>query len=121
MMHKSRVWSIRRIESAEELASKLSETTWCCRGGFAIGDYLFLNDATGADGAQEYAVLKTPKNPGEPHRQIESITASWMTRERLLAFIRQTLAGENDHVPWAVPVAPILEPCEAHGRCRHCA
>ncbi len=121
MMHKSRTWCVAPVATSEELAEKLAEHTWCGCTGFQIGNYLFLNDATSGDGAQEYAILKKPAAPGAPHIQIESITASWMTRERLLEFISRTLQGENDDVEWAIPFAPDLESSEQHGRCHFCA
>jgi hypothetical protein len=57
--------------------------------------YLFLNDATSADGAQEYAVIRPLPN-GE-YLQIESITFSWCRAQQALDYIRQVLAGEYDH------------------------
>jgi hypothetical protein len=76
MMHSKRRWSVVRVSSAEDLARILTETTWCCCCGFELAGYLFLNDATSADGAQEYAVVKRGAD-GEAWRQVESITFSW--------------------------------------------
>ncbi len=122
-MHKYRTWVIAHIATPEELAEKLSECTWCCCQGFAIADYLLLNDATCADGAQEYAVVKRiPQGDGTfAYRQIESITASWMNEERIVEFLCRMLAGEIDDADWAFDVAPHLETAEQHGRCHFCA
>ena len=121
MFHKNRVWSISPVATPEELAKLLSEHTWCCCNGFEIGNYLFVNDATSADGAQEYGVVKKPTKEGEPYMQIESITASWMTYERLLEFICRTLVGENDEVEWKSAITPRFESPKTHGRCHLCA
>ena len=122
MMHKSRTWCIFPIATKEDLAHKLAESTWCLCTAFEIGDYLFLNDATSEDGAAEYAVVKKPAVAGAPYIQLESITASWMSEERLLEFISRTLAGEIGlEVEWAREVQPKLETAEQHKRCHRCA
>ena len=46
MMHNDRTWCLTPAESAEDLARKLTEMTWCCCTAFAIDRYLWLNDAT---------------------------------------------------------------------------
>ncbi len=56
MFHERRVWSVSPVASAEELAKKLTEMIWCCCNAFELGGYLWLNDSTCPDGAQEYAV-----------------------------------------------------------------
>lgn len=56
MMHKNRRWCVANVDSAEELADKLANYSWCCCCGFELDGILWLNDATGVDGAQEYAV-----------------------------------------------------------------
>lgn len=60
MLHKTRAWSLSTVETAEELAVKLTEMTWCGCSAFKLPDapYIFVNDSTSADGAQEYAILK---------------------------------------------------------------
>jgi hypothetical protein len=121
MMHKSRTWCIFPIATKEDLAHKLADSTWCLCTAFEIGDYLFLNDATSEDAAAEYAVLKKPATAEAPYMQIESITASWMSEERLLEFISRTLAGEYDESDWVRPVEPKLETCAQHQRCHRCA
>lgn len=120
MMHSTRVWCVSPIESAEELARKLTETTWCCCTGFQLGDYVWLNDASGPDGAQEYGVVHRQK-PDGPFRQIESVTISWCSPERVLELIERTLRGEFDHSDFAHEVSPVLQTAEEHGRCPHCA
>lgn len=117
MMHFNRVWSVREIASADELAEKLSSLTWCCCQAFSIGNYLWLNDATSEDGAQEYAVLK---REGDRLIQIESITMSWMNRAEILDCIRETLAGKDDHHDFRQEVTATLQTPQEHCSCRHC-
>ena len=59
MLHSKRIWSIVPAESPEWLAEQLTQYTYCGCNGFRLGDYLFVNDATCADGAQEYAAFSS--------------------------------------------------------------
>ena len=119
MFHRRRVWCVSTASSAEELADKLASTNWCCCTGFELGGYLFLNDSTSPDGAQEYAVLK--KNGGNNlFIQIESMTFGWCDEPEALEFVRETLAGRYDHNSFAREVVALLETPEEHGRCPHC-
>jgi len=120
MLHSDRVWCVVPVASAEDLARKLTTTTWCCCQGFELEGYLFLNDATSADGAQEYAVLKRDGGNGSPV-QIESITFGWCDETLALTYIRETLAGEYDRSRFVREVEARLETPEQHGRCPHCA
>lgn len=90
MLHRNRIWTIADAVDAASLAEQLTQSTWCCCNGFRLGGYLFVNDATGPDGAQEYAALKPQ---GEDYVQVESLTFSWMTRETALDIIRRVIAG----------------------------
>jgi hypothetical protein len=120
MMHKSRHWTIAAVESPEDLARKLTEHTWCCCNGFSLGGYWFLNDATGGDGAQDYAVIKQVGRDGRPW-QIESVTFSWFDYDRALQIICEVLAGAHDDQDWAQAVTPRVQTTAEHGRCGHCA
>lgn len=119
MFHHNRMWSVTDVLSAESLASKLSSHIWCCCTAFRIGCYYWLNDATSADGAQEYAVLRLVN--GRTFVQIESITFSWCDPETTLLFIRRSLAGEFDSTDLCRLVRPYIETPAEHGRCQHCA
>lgn len=90
MMHQSRRWGISPVESPEELAQKLTASTWTLCQGFSLAGYLFLNDSTGPDGAQEFAIVK-PTNGS--FLQVESITFSWTTEAKALRLIKEALAG----------------------------
>ena len=120
MFHKKRVWCVARVDSAEELAEKLTQHSWTLCTGLQCEEYLFLNDATGEDGAQQYAVVKCPANPGEPYRQVESITMSWCTQTQALESIRRTVAGEFDGAGYAATVELKLETPAVHGHCHLC-
>jgi len=112
MIHDKRKYIVVRIETAEELAYKLTQQTWCGCNGFLYGDMAFLNDSTCADGAQEYAVFRNGV-------QIESITFGWCTEERALKYIRQLYRGELGVDMGST--MPLIQSQEEHGRCYLCA
>ena len=119
MLFQKRRRVVVNASSAEELAEKLTKMTWCCCQGFRLGDYLFLNDSTSEDGAQEYAVIHEPSS-----RQCESITFGWCSHDKALEYIEQTLRGEFK--AWNSPTLPAFNPGvvqtpEEHGECAHCA
>ena len=118
MLHRTRTWTIAAVTSAEALAEILTQHTWCCCNGFRLEHYLFVNDATCPDGAQEYAVLK---QFDERYGQIESLTFSWMSQEQALGIIRQVLAGHYDYECYAVVEPHHIQTPAEHGRCHHCA
>ena len=120
MFHRDRIWCVTAVTSAEDLARKLTETTWTCCTAFELGGYLWLNDATSPDGGQEYAVVKRYGPAGQP-LQVESITFSWCDYETALEYIQRTLHGDDDENDFAREVAPTLENPNEHGRCCHCA
>ena len=113
MIHHRRAFTITDAATAEELAKKLTQHTWCGCNGFRFRSLLFLNDAFSADGAQEYAVWHEPRAV-----QIESVTASWMAEDALTRCI-QRLADGADR---AEPITSCRMPSLAHGEqpCMHC-
>jgi len=117
MWHSKRIWSVMPAENAASLAEQLTQYTWCGCNGFELGGYLFVNDATSADGAQEYGVIR---RRGDRYVQIESLTFSWMTTEKALALIRRVLAGEFDNECHAVVAASRIQTPQEHGRCHLC-
>ena len=117
MFHKNRTWRVGTVATPQELAEKLTKCTWTLCSGFKVEgfDYLFLNDSTHEDGAGEYGVVKqTP----DGFVQVESITFSWTSTEKALAYILEALAGGNDEQGW--PVTINLDTQDAH-RCGACA
>lgn len=123
MLYADRVWCVSELESAEELAKSLAETTWCCCQAFQIAGYpryIWLNDSTSPDGAQEYAVCRLGLANGDL-RQLESITFGWCEFDKSLQHIHQTLRGDDDNNEWARPVTATIQTAKEHGRCGHCA
>jgi len=96
MLYPSRVHVLRGVSDLDELAGLLTEHSWTLCTGFRYraGDQvlLFLNDSTGEDSAQEYAVM------AEDGRQLETITFGWCDRARAAELIRLVLAGDGE--PW---------------------
>ena len=120
MFHANRVWTISEVATAQELTEKLTTTTWCCCQGFHLDGLLWLNDATGPDGAQEYAAVKVDHWPqvGEVHgHQVESVTFSWIeTTERALQTIEEITGGRYYR---KMPVRFMVEDSDRH-RCPLC-
>lgn len=144
-MHEDRTWCVTKVETPEELAQKLTEYSWCCCNGFELDGYLWLNDATGADGAQEYAAVRKPTADDPHYRQVETITASWCSKAEMLRYIHDVQhgtasaaidsgvvlvaksaaelfsalgCGQQSKSP---VVQPRIETPEQHKRCHHCA
>ncbi|MBM4005092.1 MAG: hypothetical protein FJ295_17690 [Planctomycetes bacterium] len=118
MLHSNRRWCVCPAASAEELACKLTGTSWCCCTGFELDGYWFLNDSTSPDGVQEFAVVKIDGRGGRPV-QVESITFGWCDTARALEHIRATLCGQYDRSPFAYEVAPKIEVPQQYLRCHH--
>ena len=119
MMHDKRTWCVAPSGSAEELARKITEMTWTLCTGFELQGYLFLNDSTSEDGAQEFGVVK--HQPDGSFVQVESITFGWLNEERALTFIQELIQGNFDDEEFAHAVTPRLQTPQEHGRCPYCA
>ena len=120
MLHRDRRWVVQEAKSSEQLAADLTRTTWCGCNAFELDGYLFLNDATSPDGAQEYAAVKRD-GPDGRMLQVESITFSWCSYDSALNLIRRAIAGDYDDAEFAHVVEPHIETPEEHGRCHLCA
>ncbi|MBO3462860.1 hypothetical protein G7B40_031525 [Aetokthonos hydrillicola Thurmond2011] len=124
MLHDKRAWTLTEIVTPEDLAKKLTSSTWTGCTGFTLGKLLFLNDATSADGAQEYAVVIKDKEG--KFLQIESITFSWCSYDRALEMITALLENSTsiaigENIPsWSTQVSPRIEPSKEH-QCSWCA
>lgn len=116
-MH-TRRWQVTDVATAEDLASMLTGHDWTLCSGFRHGGYLWLNDATGPDGAQEYAVVRE-----DDHTQVESITFGWLHAARGLAIIREIVdgAGGDFSASFGSIDPRLIETPAQHSRCRHCA
>jgi hypothetical protein len=124
MMHTKRCWGVGPAASADELARKLTQSTWClCTGFYVVGheEYLFLNDATHEDGAGEYAVLKG-RIGSTIYVQVESITFSWCKFAEALAYIQQAITGQMDESDFKTTLPQLrVQTLDEHGRCGLCA
>ena len=114
-MHRSRRWGV-STRTREELAQMLADSTWClCTAVETEGGTIWANDATSEDGAAEYALLRKI----EGHwRQVESITASWCSKEKLLEYARRADVGGFDGERYDSVDDSHLE--YDHKPCRHC-
>ena len=120
-MHKHRRFGIGPVETPEELAEKLTGHTWTGCTGFYLASYpqyVFVNDSTSGDGAQEYGVIKWDRE-GTDMRQIESITFGWCSRDRAEALIREVVAGRCDDSDFGSSVVLSIESIKGH-RCELC-
>lgn len=92
MLHTGRTFHVGDVASVEELAEKVTSTTWVLCTGFRLRVenqvLLFLNDSTSGDGIQEYAVF------AEDGLQLESITFGWCDQAQAERHIRAILAGQ---------------------------
>lgn len=113
--HPNRAWGVADVETAEELAEKLTQHSWTLCSAFRLGGYLFLNDALSEDGAQEYCVVRESDGA-----TVESITMSWCTEERALHHIRTILADPDPYVYGVTDLSRVKER-EEHGTCWACA
>lgn len=118
MMHKKRVYRVvdklygQPFSTPAELARILTEHDWCTCNGFRLGHLVFLNDSTGPDGAQEYAVFDERSG-----KQIESLTVSWMKTDALTKTIERLLS-EGTPDTWQSGLPSFNHP---EGSCYACA
>lgn len=120
MLHKNRVWSISHVGSADELASKLAQFTWTGCSAFQLNQFIFANDSTSSDGAQEYAVLR-PSSTLDCLEQIESITFSWCSESRSLELILEIMARHCDLASWCHVSRSQFQTSDEHRVCYLCA
>jgi hypothetical protein len=113
MMHSTRAHSIRDVSTADELADLLADHAWTTCTGFRLGGWLWLNDSTSENGAQEFAVVH--EGEGMQH---DSWTCSWMTRDRCEELILATVA--NPSPEWHFGRVQVNLAGPAH-RCGACA
>jgi len=110
MMHRSRRFAVGNL-LATELADKLKESTWTLCTGFRCGRFLWLNDSTSEDAVQEYAVVRE-----SDMFQVESITVSWCTKERLYGY-----AVAPGSVESFGKITNPIDKVDEHERCALCA
>lgn len=117
MNHKDRRWCVAKVKSAERLAQFLRLRTWTLCTGFALENYLFLNDSLSEDAVQEYAIIKRPPRLArEPFRHLLSF--EWLDYQTVLAYIELALHGELDDGGKIVNL--VLQTAVQHRFCQHC-
>ena len=118
MLFNSRVHSIEHVEHTVDLAEKLTNYTWCRCQGFSLRGLLFLNDSSGPDGAQEYAVVIDNKDG--TGKQIESITFSWCNTGKAIRYIEECISLAKGHEkPYGARHVPLNT--DHNGPCHNCA
>ena len=115
MLHKKRVFGVGDIETIEELAEKLTGTTWTLCTGFRFQGLLFLNDSFTEDSAQEYAVIRE-----SDLCQLESITFGWCNKEKAISLIKKCLDMTGDGFFGKLDLPLKIEPATQH-HCGLCA
>ena len=98
MMHQRRVWGVSPCADPDELARKLTDHSWtlCTAFETAVGT-VWANDSTREGALQEYGILRRLSPGGaQDWRQVETITVSWCTAEKLRGYIDQADAGAFD-------------------------
>jgi len=112
-MHERRVWGEPVEVTLDEFADKVTRFTWTNCTAWRVGEYVFVNDATGGDGGQEYAVLKQDR--AGDWWQVESWTCSWMDVEDVRKHFGRL--AERAPMHWR-RVEPRFE---KHTSCAYCA
>ena len=115
MQHSDRTWVVIPGRTAELLATDIL-LPWPVCQGFAIGDYLFLNDSTGEED-KGYAVLKR-----QPDGQCQQATTLVFDagEDEAMRFIGWALAGKYDNVPNRLVIVPTVQTPSEHGSCPFC-
>ena len=119
MWHSNRSWSLQTIDSRERLAFKLAHLTWTSCQAFQVDGYIFANDSTGPDGAQEYAILR-PIPDELKLVQIETVTFSWCSEVKALELIVQACIGNFDANRFEEIARSRFQTDAEHGRCPFC-
>lgn len=118
MLHTERQFAVREVETLDELVVELATKDWCCCCAFRWGRWLFCNDSTGPDGAQEYGLFDMEMTPP---RQVETFTIGWMKPERFRELVGALPEGLSAEVWESFDGGlPKLEPAEQHEPCQHC-
>lgn len=117
MFETKRTYTIKKVDAAYQLADWLTQMTWCGCNGFEYNGYLFLNDSTSPDGAQEYAIYRILNN-GQ-HKKTESVTFGWMSYQEAVTWIKTRLT-KDDAFPTINATVINLDDNPAH-RCFMCA
>ena len=117
MLHRNRRFVLANVAQAADLLQKFKGpvTTWTLCTGWRYQGWLWLNDSTSENAAQEYAVVREADMV-----QWESITVSWASPDFLRKFIGDLDRGEVEG-PFYGQITNRIETPEQHGRCELCA
>ena len=115
MIFGKRTFGVGDIETIEELAERLTETTWTLCTGFRFRRLLFLNDSFTESSAQEYAVIRE-----SDMCQLESITFSWCDKVKGMRHINDCLTITDDGFLGKLDTPMKVEDAKHH-RCGLCA
>lgn len=118
MLHSQRIWFINPVADPDWLADQLCNHTSVGCQAFELDGYVYANDSTSGDGAQEYAVLR-PISDGE-FIQIESITFSWCSFTQAREYIACVSRGEFDSNQYGVISRSRFQTMTEHGHCPLC-
>lgn len=107
MFHDRRLWAdpTPLPDDVEEAVREIRRcSTWTLCTAWSWGGLVLLNDATSEDGAFELAVVVVDPEPvrrvdtieARAYAQVESLTAGWMTKERLVETLSDLRARFGD-------------------------
>jgi len=125
--HKNRQWSITAVDHPSELAEKLNAYSWTLCTGFSHDGILYLNDSFCEDSAQEYSIIEVLEakrdesgNDTITGSTLDSITASWLTKEELEEHIK-ALGAETRRETFGggAPVTLTVQQSSSHPK--HCS
>jgi hypothetical protein len=118
MLHSRRTWFINPVVGPDWLADQLCNHTSVGCQAFELDGYVYANDSTSGDGAQEYAVL-LPISDGE-FIQIESITFSWCSVTKAREYIACVSCGQFNSNHYGVISRSRFQTMAEHGHCQLC-
>ena len=110
-MHKGRTLGVGDIEDLDVLVDKLKEWSWTLCTGFRWRGLLILNDSTGEDALQEYAIVREADL-----MQLESLTVSWYEPAKLkvdLTELADGRWGDSSYAPEPWPSGLKREQCQS--------
>ena len=118
MLHSQRIWLITPVADPDWFADQLCNRNSVGCQAFALDGYVFANDSTCGDGAQEYAVLRTGSE--DEFIQIESITFSWCSFAKAREFIACISRGQFDSNHYGVIPRSRFQTRAEHDHCPLC-
>ncbi len=118
MKHPDRTFSIRKLESEDELVEAMTKHTWPLCYSFHYGDLIYLSDGD-SEAVPEYAIVtidKTEGHHGVHGREVGRIKPREMDESQVRKIVQDAKAGR-----WSSedPVYVTAEP-SWHHHCRFC-